>query len=123
MDGQFGGKPWHTVGTTAYSLQPTAYLLPCRADPASQRLAHDVLRPGLAGEVLELQRRLADEHVDAGDRVAFFLAGLFDQQRLLGLYTVSNTIMERRRYSPSNGLSSTCGCMPTGVQLTTISAF
>src|SRR5262249_49567991 len=50
---------------------------------AADDLAEQLGGRRLAGEVLELQRRLADEQLDAGDRVAAALARLLDQQRLL----------------------------------------
>src|SRR5580693_2010742 len=51
----------------------------------AQHLAHQVGGGVLSGKELELQGRLPDEHLDAGDHGATAATGILDQERALGI--------------------------------------
>ena len=50
-----------------------------------ERVSHDIQRCGLCGEVLILERGLANEHLDPADGRAASFPGLFDQQGVFGI--------------------------------------
>ena len=83
--------------------------------------AHQLQRRLPAGEQLELQGRLAHEQIHAGDDVAAARPGLLDQQRRFRRVDGVEDDQARLEKAGVDGVSSTLGCMPTEVQLISMS--